>query len=633
MSTPAISTPWRRLLGAALLCAAPMLAWAQQAGDPPARVAAVGALDGQALIATGAAGNWAPAQLNWPVTTGTRLRTEAGARLELQGGWTVLRLGSRSTLDVTQLDDDTLQVALTEGSLSVRVRNLAPGERVELDTPQLAVVANQPGEYRIDVDPRADTTRVSVHSGTATVYGEAGQSTTVAARQQVLFGGRALAVVQRGGSGRDALDQWAAARDAREEQSRSANYVSREMPGYAQLDQYGEWAQDATYGSVWYPSVGVADWAPYRYGRWSWIEPWGWTWVDDAPWGFAPSHYGRWAQIGPRWAWVPGPLGRRPVYAPALVGFIGGGSGGAQWGISLGSGGPGAAWFPLAPGEYWEPHYHSSDRYRRRLNWGDGRPRGPSRDYHFQRRPDAISVAPDGHFGGDRGRRPHYGDGRLVPHGILEGSRVVAPPPRGQFGGQPPTRRPDGEHGIAQPRPNPNVPVPFGITEGMRPEDRPPPRAAAPTPAPWAGAERDRDRDHNRNRDFDQRERAVREQAPRPNPNVPVPFGVTEGMRPQDRSPAPGAGGFERERAAREFARPPQAQPMPAPPMARQIERQVERPAPPPPPMMQERPRAIPRFGSEEGAPRAMQRNERDREERRAPAQQMRERRNNGENF
>ena len=33
-----------------------------------------------------------------------------------------------------------------DGSVSLRVRQLRPGERVEVDTPQLAVVATQPGE-------------------------------------------------------------------------------------------------------------------------------------------------------------------------------------------------------------------------------------------------------------------------------------------------------------------------------------------------------------------------------------------------------------------------------------------------------------------------------------------------------
>lgn len=435
MYAPHTPSLWRRWLGGALLLAAPLLAWTQPV-DPPGRVAYISAQEGAARIAMGAGGAWSPATLNWPVTTGMRLATEAGSRTELHGGWTALRLHGRSSLEVTRLDDDTLQVALTEGSLSARVRELQPGERVELDTPQLALVAEQPGEYRIDVDPRTDTTRVTVHSGWATLYGDAGQSTTMGARQQISFVGRSLGVVQSGSvAHRDGFDQWVAGREALEAQSRSARFLSRDMPGYQLLDGHGEWAQDANYGSVWYPSVTISDWAPYRYGQWAWIDPWGWTWVDDAPWGFAPFHYGRWAQIGPRWAWVPGPLAPRPVYAPALVAFVGGGSGGISWGISLGSGLPGAAWFPLAPGEYWEPHYHASPRYRRRLNhWDDQRERvrPPADSFYFQRRPHAITVAPHDRFGGGGrdSRRPRYGDGSRLPPDLIKDSRVIAPPPR-----------------------------------------------------------------------------------------------------------------------------------------------------------------------------------------------------------
>ena len=54
------------------------------------------------------------------------------------------------------------------------------------------------------------------------------------------------------------------------------------------------------YGTVWFPHVTIVGWAPYRYGHWAWISPWGWTWVDDAPWGFAPFHYGRWVFVARR---------------------------------------------------------------------------------------------------------------------------------------------------------------------------------------------------------------------------------------------------------------------------------------------------------------------------------------------
>ena len=52
------------------------------------------------------------------------------------------------------------------------------------------------------------------------------------------------------------------------------------------------------------------DWAPYRNGYWADVGAWGPTWVDDAPWGYAPFHYGRWAYVGGRWGWCPGRVRR-----------------------------------------------------------------------------------------------------------------------------------------------------------------------------------------------------------------------------------------------------------------------------------------------------------------------------------
>ena len=162
------SSPWRRWLAAALL-AAPLLATAQ--ADPPARVAYISAQEGAAQLATDGR-NLAPSGINCPVTNGTRIVTDPNGRTELHSGSLAIRLTRSADLSVTELDDDTAQVALMDGSVSLRVRQLRPGERVEVDTPQLAVVATQPGEYRIDVDPRADTTRLTVHAGAASVYGE-----------------------------------------------------------------------------------------------------------------------------------------------------------------------------------------------------------------------------------------------------------------------------------------------------------------------------------------------------------------------------------------------------------------------------------------------------------------------------
>src|SRR4029077_7217516 len=96
---------------------------------------------------------------------------------------------------------------------------------------------------------------------------------------------------------------------------------------------------------------------------------WDWTWVDEAPWGFAPYHYGRWASFCGRWGWIPGPSGVTPLYAPALVGWVGGGRGGAGFSriFSIGTAAA-VGWFPLAPREPYFPSYQVSQRYFARVN-------------------------------------------------------------------------------------------------------------------------------------------------------------------------------------------------------------------------------------------------------------------------
>ena len=223
------------------------------------------------------------------------------------------------------------------------------------------------GEYRVDVNPDGQTTVVDVYQGRGEAVG-GGNNYTIIANQQASFSGdqdQRLNYDIDTLPSPDDFTSWAFDRDHREDQSQSANYVSPEMTGYEDLDDSGNWSYAGNYGPVWYPTNIAVGWAPYRFGHWVWVAPWGWTWVDDAPWGFAPFHYGRWVQIGPRWAWVPGPVAVHPVYAPALVAFVGGGGG---FHFSAFGGGVGVAWFPLGPGEVFVPAYRVSRTYVNQVN-------------------------------------------------------------------------------------------------------------------------------------------------------------------------------------------------------------------------------------------------------------------------
>ncbi|MGN7102073.1 DUF6600 domain-containing protein [Ralstonia holmesii] len=344
-------------------------AQAAMAADPASRVARLSDFSGTVSFAPAGSDDWAGASLNRPLTTGDRLWSDQGSHSELHVGSTALRLGQNTGATLVDLDDRNTQVKLTQGALSVRVRSLPADQTIEIDTPNLAFTPQAPGEYRLDVAPDGSSTTVTVWHGQGTAYGD-DRSAPLGAGQQIRFGGTDLA--EAGGTdnpGRDAFDRWAESRDAREDASMSARYVGREMTGYEALDDNGTWREEDGYGAVWVPRAVPAGWAPYRTGHWAWVAPWGWTWVDDAPWGFAPFHYGRWAYVGSTWCWVPGPVVPRPVYAPALVGFVGGGGGGGvSWGINISIGSPGVAWFPLAPGEAYRPVYAASPTYVTNIN-------------------------------------------------------------------------------------------------------------------------------------------------------------------------------------------------------------------------------------------------------------------------
>ena len=195
----------------------------------------------------------------------------------------------------------------------------------------------------------------------------------------------------------DDWEDWCASRDRRWDDARSSRYVSRDVIGYEDLDDNGEWRTTPDYGPVWVPRTVATGWAPYRYGHWAWVEPWGWTWIDDAPWGFAPFHYGRWVYVGDGWAWVPGRVVARPVYAPALVVFVGG----RNWSVAIGAGGGGGvAWFPLAPEEPYYPAYHVSNTYVRNVNVTNVNVTNinvtnvnvTNINYRNRRAPDAVTV-------------------------------------------------------------------------------------------------------------------------------------------------------------------------------------------------------------------------------------------------
>jgi hypothetical protein len=346
-----------------LLCQAVPRAAAQDQNydqDPPTRAGRISDVEGSVSFQPGGQGDWLEVVRNRPLTVGDNLWVDKDSRAEIQIGSTSIRLAPETSLTFVDLGNNVTQLRLSVGSLFFRVRRFDRNDAFEVDTPNLAFNVYRPGEFRLDVNQNGDQTMATVWHGEGEITG-AGNSYRLNEGQEGTFSGTDqlsydVAEIQQP----DSFGQWAQSRDDREDRAHSSRYVSSDMTGYEDLDDYGRWRSDPQYGNVWRPSGVPGDWAPYRYGHWAYVYPWGWTWVEDEQWGFAPFHYGRWAYSENSWCWVPGPVEVAPVYAPALVAFIGGG-------LAVGVGG-GVGWFPLGPGEVFVPWYQTSPRYVQNVN-------------------------------------------------------------------------------------------------------------------------------------------------------------------------------------------------------------------------------------------------------------------------
>ncbi len=323
---------------------------------PPLIAGRLAAVEGDVRIWRGeenTSGSWDRAELNDVITAGVGLATDNG-RAEVRVGPHAFRLGAGSSGGFSQLDFAVKAFDLERGALNVRLAAAQQGESVSVLIAGVQVDLAAPGRYRIDAIDGSPL-NISVFEGHGNVrYG--GNTVSVSR-------GKALIMTQSNMNFATAvsteLDAWAFARDERYQQLPSERYVSPYMTGYEELDAYGDWMADGAYGTVWVPRAVPVGWAPYRDGRWRWVAPWGWTWVDASPWGYAPFHYGRWVTVGGRWCWWPGRYVARPVWAPALVGFIG--TGGAS--VSVGVGGPAVGWYPLAPWHPYRPYYRANNTY------------------------------------------------------------------------------------------------------------------------------------------------------------------------------------------------------------------------------------------------------------------------------
>ncbi|WP_353073578.1 DUF6600 domain-containing protein [Tunturiibacter gelidoferens] len=338
--------------------------------DPPERVARLSILQGNVSLQPAGVDQFSQAETNYPLTNGDRIYVDNSSFAELQSDALAIRMGLGADLSLTSMTDQVAQLGLAQGSVHIRSWDLQNGATIEIDTPNGTITIVRPGDVRIDSYPQDDTTVVTVNSGEAEATGPNLSQAINPGQALRLTGSNPIYVEYVELAPGDNLDRFDQDRDRRQMADRAAQqqYVNPNMIGYSDLQEYGEWFSQSDYGQVWYPRNVDASWTPYHNGHWAWIAPWGWTWVEAEPWGFAPFHYGRWASFNGRWGWIPGPTIVRPVYSPALVAFVGGSNFSVSVGFGGGNGGGLAAWFPLGPRETYVPWYHASPGYVNRVN-------------------------------------------------------------------------------------------------------------------------------------------------------------------------------------------------------------------------------------------------------------------------
>jgi hypothetical protein len=339
--------------GAALILSATFVsarpANADEVSGPP--VARVSLSSGDVAVLRADANDAVAATINAPLLAGDALSTADGSRAEIQfDGRSTIRMDQDTEVRVVDLDPAHREVQLAGGAIDLREFSGYSGPD-QVDTPSVSIRPDGAANIRIAVSDDGST-RITVRLGHAYVLTPQSSIALDPASTLVAGGPPATPAISYTASpALDDFDQFCQSRDQAVDATLSLPYINPAI-GYADFSLYGRWVADPTYGEVWIPGVTLAGWAPYRYGRWVWEDGYGWCWIGDEPWGWAPYHYGRWfhsAQYG--WAWYPPAVAVRPLWSPALVGFVTFGS------VSIGVGFGSIAWVPLAPYEVYHPWY------------------------------------------------------------------------------------------------------------------------------------------------------------------------------------------------------------------------------------------------------------------------------------
>jgi hypothetical protein len=124
---------------------------ADDQNDPPSKAGRISLLEGSVSLQPGGEGDWGNAQRNRPVTVGDKIWVDKNSRAEIQSGAATFHIGMMTAFSFLNLDGNTTQVRVAEGSVNFRVREMREGDIYEIDTPNVAFNVKQAGAFRVDV--------------------------------------------------------------------------------------------------------------------------------------------------------------------------------------------------------------------------------------------------------------------------------------------------------------------------------------------------------------------------------------------------------------------------------------------------------------------------------------------------
>ncbi|MFC1852559.1 DUF6600 domain-containing protein [candidate division CSSED10-310 bacterium] len=320
------------------------LFWSSTLWGYETNVGRVSHLDGKVFFQSGRSLDWVEAYMNSPVQEGDRIWTDIGTYCDIQlNGNVHIRFDSDTKLDVIRLAQDGTVVKLWLGNIYIRiVNNVERDQPIKVESPDCQLNFLTPGLYRVDVTEE-NMTFIRIYDGVAEAGLRADSLTLKEAESIRLSNGERISPIMKFTTSElDQLGQYNADRDERLLNPASSQYVDRSVSvGLGDLDYYGVWVYDNTYGYSWRPRVHIG-WVPYRFGQWVYICPWGWTWISWEPWGWLPFHYGCWYYSHYHgWMWKPD-----RYYSPAWVSWT-------AHGNTIG-------WVPIHPedmhGYHWQAH-------------------------------------------------------------------------------------------------------------------------------------------------------------------------------------------------------------------------------------------------------------------------------------